>query len=200
MLPGADGFELCGLIRQGGRTPVIMLTARDQKSRQARGSGAWGGRLRDQAVRFRGTAGTDSSRAAACAPDGRPASRSARRVIDFRAFKAMRGHRELRLSRREFDLLSYLAEREGAVVPATNCCGKSGDFQTNRRRARSITRSGAFGERSSGSAQSPAHPYRPRRRLLSDACASRVRRRTGSKPSNWCSARDSAVLRHNLPL
>ena len=27
MLPGRDGFHLCGLIRQGGRTPVIMLTA-----------------------------------------------------------------------------------------------------------------------------------------------------------------------------
>ena len=37
MLPGADGFELCGLIRQGGRTPVIILTARDQKIDKLRG-------------------------------------------------------------------------------------------------------------------------------------------------------------------
>jgi DNA-binding response OmpR family regulator len=37
MLPGADGFELCGLVRQGGRTPVIMLTARDQKRDKLRG-------------------------------------------------------------------------------------------------------------------------------------------------------------------
>src|SRR5687768_8470072 len=32
MLPGRSGFDLCGLIRKGGQTPVIMLTARDQKA------------------------------------------------------------------------------------------------------------------------------------------------------------------------
>ncbi|MDR1990222.1 MAG: response regulator, partial [Acidobacteriaceae bacterium] len=37
MLPGQDGFSLCGLIRQNGRTPVIMLTARDQKADKLRG-------------------------------------------------------------------------------------------------------------------------------------------------------------------
>ena len=37
MLPGRDGFHLCGLIRQGGRTPVIMLTARDQKVDKLKG-------------------------------------------------------------------------------------------------------------------------------------------------------------------
>src|SRR5262245_3723545 len=37
MLPGTDGFELCGLMRQGGRTPIIMLTARGQKADKLRG-------------------------------------------------------------------------------------------------------------------------------------------------------------------
>jgi len=36
MLPGRDGFELCGLLRQGGATPIIMLTARSQKSDKLR--------------------------------------------------------------------------------------------------------------------------------------------------------------------
>ena len=31
-LPGQDGFELCGLLRQGRRTPIVMLTARSQKA------------------------------------------------------------------------------------------------------------------------------------------------------------------------
>jgi len=116
MLPGADGFELCGLVRQGGRTPVIMLTARDQKRDKLRGLelGA------DDYV----TKPFDFEELQARI---RAVLRRARQMvvritlgetlIDFRAFKAMRGHRELRLSRREFDLLSYLAEREGAVVP-----------------------------------------------------------------------------------
>ena len=116
MLPGADGFELCGLIRQGGRTPVIMLTARDQKRDKLRGLelGA------DDYV----TKPFDFEELQARI---RAVLRRARQMvvritlgetlIDFRAFKAVRGRRELRLSRREFDLLSYLAEREGAVVP-----------------------------------------------------------------------------------
>jgi two-component system, OmpR family, response regulator VicR len=116
MLPGADGFELCGLVRQGGRTPVIMLTARDQKRDKLRGLelGA------DDYV----TKPFDFEELQARI---RAVLRRARQmvvritlgetVIDFRAFKAMRGRRELRLSRREFDLLSYLAEREGSVVP-----------------------------------------------------------------------------------
>jgi DNA-binding response OmpR family regulator len=37
MLPGKDGFELCGLLRQGRRTPIIMLTARAQKDDRIRG-------------------------------------------------------------------------------------------------------------------------------------------------------------------
>jgi DNA-binding response OmpR family regulator len=37
MLPGRDGFELCGLLRKNGRTPIIMLTALGQKSDKIRG-------------------------------------------------------------------------------------------------------------------------------------------------------------------
>src|SRR5690242_7692623 len=36
-LPGKDGFELCGLLRQGRRVPIIMLTARSQKEDRIRG-------------------------------------------------------------------------------------------------------------------------------------------------------------------
>ena len=37
MLPGRDGFELCGLLREGGATPIIMLTARSQKADKLKG-------------------------------------------------------------------------------------------------------------------------------------------------------------------
>jgi two-component system response regulator VicR len=116
MLPGKDGFGLLGLIRQGGRTPVIMLTARDQKSDKLKGLelGA------DDYI----TKPFDFEELQARI---RAVLRRARRmvvritigeaVIDFSAFKATRDRRDLRLSRREFDLLSYLAEREGCVVP-----------------------------------------------------------------------------------
>jgi two-component system, OmpR family, response regulator MtrA len=116
MLPGTDGLELCGLIRQGGRTPVIILTARDQKTDKLRGLelGA------DDYV----TKPFDFEELQARI---RAVLRRARQmvvritlgetVVDFAAFRATRGREDLRLSRREFDLLSYLAEREGSVVP-----------------------------------------------------------------------------------
>ena len=37
MLPGRNGFELVGLLREGGRIPIIMLTARGQKADKLRG-------------------------------------------------------------------------------------------------------------------------------------------------------------------
>ena len=115
-LPGIDGFDLCSLIRQGGRTPVIILTARDQKTDKLRGLelGA------DDYV----TKPFDFEELQARM---RAVLRRARQmvvritlgetVVDFTAFKATRAREDLRLSRREFDLLSYLAEREGSVVP-----------------------------------------------------------------------------------
>jgi two-component system response regulator VicR len=116
MLPGRDGFELCGSIRQGGRTPVIMLTARDQKIDKLKGLelGA------DDYVTKPFDVEELHARIRAVL---RRARRTAVRitigdaVIDFETFTATRGRHDLRLSRREFDLLSYLAEREGQVVP-----------------------------------------------------------------------------------
>jgi DNA-binding response OmpR family regulator len=37
MLPDRSGFELCGILGRGGRTPIIILTARGQKADKIRG-------------------------------------------------------------------------------------------------------------------------------------------------------------------
>ena len=115
MIPGRDGFSLCGLIRQGGRTPVIMLTARDQKSDKLKGLELGADDYITKPFDF------EELRARIRAVLRR-ARRSATRitigesVIDFVAFMATRAGTDLRLSRREFDLLGYLAEREGRIV------------------------------------------------------------------------------------
>ena len=115
MLPGRDGFNLCGLIRQGGRTPVIMLTARDQKMDKLKGLELGADDYITKPFDFEEL----QARIRAVL---RRARRSATRitvgdaVIDFVAFTATRGGLDLRLSRREFDLLGYLAEREGRIV------------------------------------------------------------------------------------
>lgn len=115
MLRGRDGFSLCGLIRQGGRTPVIMLTARDQKVDKLKGLELGADDYITKPFDFEEL----QARIRAVL---RRARRSATRisigeaVIDFVAFTATRGDTDLRLSRREFDLLGYLAEREGRIV------------------------------------------------------------------------------------
>jgi two-component system, OmpR family, response regulator VicR len=115
-LPGIDGFKLCGLIRQGGRTPVIILTARDQKTDKLRGLELGADDYITKPFDF------EELQARIRAVLRRARQMVVRitlgeTVVDFTAFRATRGRRDLRLSRREFDLLSYLAEREGSVVP-----------------------------------------------------------------------------------
>src|SRR6478672_1753532 len=36
-LPGRDGFEICSALRQRGRVPILMLTARGQKADKLKG-------------------------------------------------------------------------------------------------------------------------------------------------------------------
>jgi DNA-binding response OmpR family regulator len=115
MLPGRDGFHLCGLIRQGGRTPVIMLTARDQKVDKLKGLELGADDYITKPFDF------EELQARIRAVLRRARSSATRisigdAVIDFVAFTATRGGLDLRLSRREFDLLGYLAEREGRIV------------------------------------------------------------------------------------
>ena len=115
MLPGRDGFELVGLLRQGGATPIIMLTARSQKSDKLKGLQLGADdyvtkpfdveelMARVQAVLRR------SSPEVVQVALGMVA-------IDFRQRTVRRGREEVHLTHREFELLRYLAERQGRVV------------------------------------------------------------------------------------
>jgi DNA-binding response OmpR family regulator len=115
MLPGRSGFDLCRILRRGGRAGVIILTARGQKSDKLRGLGVGAddyvtkpfdldellARIRAVIRRVRSdveqlTLGTVS--------------------IDFMALRATDGTRVLHLTRRDFDLLHYLAEHADRVV------------------------------------------------------------------------------------
>jgi DNA-binding response OmpR family regulator len=115
MLPDCTGFELCTRLRAGRTTPIIMLTARGQKSDKLRGLhlGA------DDYV----TKPFDLEEllARVHAVLRRARSLPARLefgpvTIDFSALTARRGDEDLRLSHREFEVLRYLAERADHVV------------------------------------------------------------------------------------
>jgi DNA-binding response OmpR family regulator len=115
MLPGRDGFELVGLLRQGGRTPIIILTARGQRSDKIRGLNLGADDYitkpfdleeflaRVHAVLRRAGAGSERLVLGEV-------------VVDFSTRQATRGSRSLHLTHREFELLRYLADRQARVV------------------------------------------------------------------------------------
>jgi two-component system, OmpR family, alkaline phosphatase synthesis response regulator PhoP len=115
MLPDQSGFELCHLIRQGSQTPVIMLTARDQKADMIKGLEMGADDYITKPFDF------EELRARVRAVLRRTRLEISRLTlgeltIDFEKLRAASGRRTIHLSRREFDLLSYLAERRGGVV------------------------------------------------------------------------------------
>jgi DNA-binding response OmpR family regulator len=115
MLPGHDGFDLFGLLRQGGPTPIVVLTARGQKADKLRGLklGA------DDYVTKPFDLDELLARVHAVL---RRTSPSADRLeigdvmISFVDRTATRGGRPLHLTHREFDVLHYLFERRTRIV------------------------------------------------------------------------------------
>jgi two-component system alkaline phosphatase synthesis response regulator PhoP len=115
MLPGRDGFELCGLLRQGGATPIIMLTARGQKADKLKGLrlGA------DDYVTKPFDVEELMARVHAVLRRARPPVGHVALggvTVDFAQMTVTEGRDELHLTHREFELLKYLVERQGRIV------------------------------------------------------------------------------------
>jgi DNA-binding response OmpR family regulator len=115
MLPGRDGFDICDVIRQRGRVPIIIISARSQKADRLRGLRLGADDYltkpfdRDELV-ARIEAVLRRSRTAIDTLTLGEAS------IDFVHMKASVKGRPLHLTDREFELLRFLAERNGQVV------------------------------------------------------------------------------------
>jgi two-component system response regulator VicR len=115
MLPDIDGFELCGVLRQTGRIPIIMLTARGQKSDKLRGLNLGA----DDYITKPFDLEEFLARVRAVLRRARPQVERlvlGRVTIDFRGQHATKGTRTLHLTHREYALLQFLAERESRFV------------------------------------------------------------------------------------
>lgn len=115
MLPTHSGFDVCGLLRQGGKIPVIMLTALGQKGDKVRGLelGA------DDYVTKPFHIEELVARIRAVLRRVRPAISTltvGRIVVDFVALRAHVDGEEVHLTHREFEVLRYLGERSGQRV------------------------------------------------------------------------------------
>lgn len=115
MLPGPTGFELCQMLRQGGRTPVIILSVRGQKHDKIRGF----------------SLGVDDYVTKPFEPEElvarihavlRRFSRPVHRLkigtltIDFEAQQVTGTPDDVHLTHQEFEILRLLATHEGEVV------------------------------------------------------------------------------------
>jgi DNA-binding response OmpR family regulator len=115
MLPKRDGFDVCDVISQRGRVPVIIISARSQKADRLRGLQLGADDYltkpfdldellaRMQAVLRRRHRPADLLKLGGV-------------TIDFAKMKAWSNRRALHLTDREFELLRFLAERKGQVV------------------------------------------------------------------------------------
>jgi DNA-binding response OmpR family regulator len=115
MLPGRDGFDLCEILRQEGRTPVVFLTARGQKADKVRGLNLGA----DDYITKPFDLEEFLARVHAVLRRARPAVEQLALgivTINFRTQSAMRGRKRLHLTRKEFELLRYLAERQEKIV------------------------------------------------------------------------------------
>jgi DNA-binding response OmpR family regulator len=114
-LPDCDGLALCQRLRQGGKVPIIILSARGQKVDKIKGLELGADdyvtkqpdldellvRIRVVLRRARASVGK---------------LRVGLLLIDFNTLKASCGRTTVRLTHREFELLRYLAERRDKVV------------------------------------------------------------------------------------
>ena len=116
-LPEIDGLEVCRRLRRdGNRTPILMLTARDAVSDRIDGLDAGADdylvkpfALSELLARIRALLRRGRSE---------PATRlhAADLEMDVVARRVIRGGRELDLTAREFELLEYLLRNKGRVV------------------------------------------------------------------------------------
>jgi DNA-binding response OmpR family regulator len=115
-LPNINGFELCRAVRRHGATPILMVSARTQKADKLRGLNLGA----DDYLTKPFDLDEFLARVNAILRRTRPAADElvlGAIRIDFILRTAMQGAREVHLTHREFELLKYLAERPGQVVP-----------------------------------------------------------------------------------
>lgn len=115
MLPGTDGFSICQALRQIQPVAIMILTARTQKDDRIRGLDLGA----DDYVTKPFHLEEVIARVRAVLRRTRPdvdQLRLGRLTIDFRNLRAWDDRGPVELTHQEFDLLHYLAARQGAVV------------------------------------------------------------------------------------
>jgi DNA-binding response OmpR family regulator len=118
MLPGCDGFELFGPLRQGGRTPIIVLTARCQKADKLKGFNLGADDYVTKPFVLEELLARVHAVLRRSIPDLEQLVLGDV-TVDFCARTVRQGRRMIHLTHREFEMLRYMAERPSRVVYRT---------------------------------------------------------------------------------
>jgi two-component system KDP operon response regulator KdpE len=117
-LPDTDGIDLCRAIRDGVGVPIVVLSARGAETDKVRALDAGAD---DYVTKPFGTEEllarirANLRRSDAPSPLSEPLVRG-NLVIDRERFRVMRDGEEVRLTPKEFELLTYLAQHAGRVL------------------------------------------------------------------------------------
>ena len=120
MLPRMSGLDVCRRLRQNDlKTPVIMLTARGQEIDKVLGLKIGADDYVTKPFSFLELmARVEAVLRRASGYDGKPESYRFGAVrIDFKRMETRKGNKRVRLSHREFDLLRFMIEHRGEVLP-----------------------------------------------------------------------------------
>ena len=134
MLPGLDGFAVCGRLRaQGVWTPVLMLTARDAVEDRVAGLDAGADDYLAKPFAFDELLARLRSLAWR-APIERPTLLAVGRLrLDPAEHRAWQGDEELDLTAKEFALLELLMRNSGAVLSRDQLLDGAWDMSFERR-------------------------------------------------------------------
>ncbi|PZP98616.1 MAG: DNA-binding response regulator [Variovorax paradoxus] len=137
MLPGLDGFAVLAALRQSRQTPVLMLTARGEVEDRVRGlrSGADDYLVKPFAFSELVARIQVLLRRASATPAEATVLRLADLEVDLIRRRVLRAGQRVDLTNKEFNLLTLLLRRQGAVLSRTELAaqvwGMNFDSETN---------------------------------------------------------------------
>ena len=120
MLPKMSGLDVCRRIRRNGsKIPIIMLTARGQEIDKVLGLKAGADDYITKPFSFLELMARVEAVLRRCTGyDGRPETYRFGEVrVDFKKMETRKGQKKLAMSHREFDLLRFMIEHRGEVLP-----------------------------------------------------------------------------------